>query len=433
MKQSQLFTKTRREAPTDEVSHNAQLLIRAGFIAKQMAGVYSYLPLGLKVLKKIEAIIRAEMNDLGGQELLLTTLQDAKVWQASGRWSDKAIDIWFKTQLKNGQEVGLGNTHEEPLAALLKHHVASYKDLPIYVYQIQTKFRNELRAKSGIMRVREFIMKDLYSFNTSEEEFREFYERCAQSYLKIFERCGIGDRTFRTFASGEPFSEFSDEFQTLSDAGEDIIYLDRRKGLAINKEIFEDDNIAKIGLDKESLEEHKAIEVGNIFPLGTRFSQAEGLYFIDEAGVRKPVVMGSYGIGLGRLMGTVAEVLNDEKGLIWPESIAPYKVHLIDLVKNERREPLGSGKTEPKFLRGAGGVAENMYHHLQRAGVEVLYDDRDVSAGEKFADADLIGIPYRVVISSKTLEQDSVEVKKRGKDRVEIVKIEQLPNFLARH
>ncbi|GMQ95396.1 MAG: proline--tRNA ligase [Patescibacteria group bacterium] len=407
MLQSKLFTKTRKETPADEVSKNAELLIKGGFINKEMAGVYSFLPLGLRVLKNIERIIRGEMNAIGGQEVLLTTLQDPELWKKSGRWDDSVVDNWFKTKLVNGGELGVANTHEEPLVKLLTQHIDSYKDLPLYVYQFQTKFRNELRAKSGLIRAREFLMKDLYSFSRTEEEFKEFYEACAGAYTNIFERVGIGTLTYRTVAAGGAFTTgMTDEFQTLSSAGEDVIYIDKQKGIAINKEVYTDENIKKFGLDKSALEEAKSIEVGNIFPLGTKYSEALGLHYLDEDGGRRPVVMGSYGIGLGRLMGTVAEVLSDEKGIIWPEAIAPFKVHLLEL----------SGGEEVK------NAATSLYEALQKNGIEVLYDEREsASAGEKFADADLIGLPYRAVVSKKSLAAGGVEVKRRAERQAHVI------------
>jgi len=398
MRQSQLFTKTRREAPKDEVAKNAQLLIRAGYIHKESAGVYSFLPLGLRVLNNITQIIREEMNAIQGQEMTLTALQNPEVWQKSGRWSDEAIDVWFKTELKSGGEAGLAPTHEEPLTALMSEYIASYKDLPRYVYQFQTKFRNELRAKSGIMRTREFIMKDLYSFDRTEDDFRAFYERCAAAYKKIFDRVGIGEQTYRTFASGGSFSKFSDEFQTVCDAGEDVIYVSEAKGIAVNKEVYTDDVLAELGLKKSDLEEKKAIEVGNIFPLGTRFSDALGLTYKDESGKEQPVVMGSYGIGPARLMGTIVEVLSDEKGIVWPKEVAPFDVHLVAISSGN-----GDVVTE----------ADRLYALLRESGIEVLYDDRDARAGEKFADAELIGIPTRLVVSEKTMQEGGVEMAGR--------------------
>lgn len=406
MRQSRLFTKTRREAPKDEVSKNAQLLIRGGFIHKEMAGAYVYLPLGLRVFKKIERIIREEMDALGGQEVLMTTLQDPAIWKASGRWDDERVDNWFKSALKSGEEIGIANTHEEPLSNLLKQHVSSYKDLPFYPYQIQTKFRNELRAKSGIMRGREFVMKDMYSYSRSEEEFRAFYESVAEAYLTIFRRIGIGGMTYRTFASGGSFSKFSDEFQTVSEAGEDTIYVHEEKRLAVNREVYTDEVLAELGFQKSDLAEKKAIEVGNIFPLGTRFAEAEGLQYKDEKGALRYPIMGSYGIGLGRLMGTIVEVLSDERGIVWPESVAPFAIHLIDLSSGD-----GAVRKETDAL----------YEELSKRGVEVLYDDRDARAGEKFGDADLIGIPARAVVSPKTHAEDMVEIldRKTGEARME--------------
>ncbi len=323
MRQSQLFTKTRREAPAEEVAKNAQLLIRAGFIHKEMAGVYSYLPLGHRVLANIVQIIREEMNAIGGQEIEMTALQDKELWSRTDRWDDEKVDNWFKTSFKSGGEVGLAITHEEPLTRIMTDHISSYRDLPRYAYQFQHKFRNELRAKSGIMRGKEFLMKDLYSFSKDDAEHDEFFAKARQAYKNVFNRVGIGERTFVTFASGGTFSEFSEEFQTVSDAGEDIIYLDEAKGIAVNKEVYTDEILAKLGLEKSSLVEKKAIEAGNIFNLGTRFSEALGLNYTDEAGARRPVVMGSYGIGPTRLMGIIAELLSDGKGLAWPEAVAP--------------------------------------------------------------------------------------------------------------
>ena len=335
MKQSHLFTKTQKEAPKDEVSKNAQLLIRAGFINKEMAGVYSFLPLGLRVLNNIINIIREEMNAIGGQEMILSSLQDPVLWSKTNRW-EECDSVWFKTKLSKGSDIGFAFTHEEPLTQLLTEHISSYKDLPKYIYQFQTKFRNEVRAKSGIMRTREFIMKDLYSFNKDEEGFRKFYEECATAYINIFNRLGIGDKTYRTFASGGSFSKFSDEFQTISDAGEDIIYINEETGTALNKEVNTDEVIKELGWEGIKLREEKAIEVGNIFPLGTKFSDAIGLTYKNEDGENIPIVMGSYGIGPARAMGTVAELLSDEKGLVWPESIAPFKIHLLSLDQDEK-------------------------------------------------------------------------------------------------
>ena len=399
MRQSQLFTKTRKEAPSDEVAKNAEILIRAGYIHKEMAGVYDFLPLGLRVLNNIVRIIREEMDALGAAELFMAALQDPEVWKASGRWSDEVVDNWFKTKVKNGGDAGLGFTHEEPLVRIMTGHIHSYKDLPRLAYQFQTKFRNEARAKSGILRGREFLMKDLYSFARTAEEHHELYERVKAAYVRIFERLGIGEQTYITFASGGTFSKYSHEFQTVCEAGEDLIYVDDEKRLAVNREVLTDEVLRDLGLRRESLVEKKAIEVGNIFEQGTRFSQPLGLTYKDESGDEKAVQTGAYGIGPSRVMGTVVELLADEKGIVWPASIAPFKVHLVSV--------LG---TNGEKVRPA---AEALYTSLLQKGVEVLYDDRDLRPGEKFADSDLIGIPTRVVVSEKTIAAGKFEVKDR--------------------
>jgi len=400
MRQSHLFTKTRKEAPKDEVSKNAELLIRGGFIFKEMAGVYDLLPLGFIVVDKIRSIIREEMNKIGGQEVSLTALQDPSIWKTTDRWDDEKVDVWFKTELKNGNQLGLGCTHEEPMTRMMKDHVQSYRDLPRYVYQFQTKFRNELRAKSGIVRGREFLMKDMYSFNTSEDEQNEFYEKSIQAYKNVYNRVGLGDKTFLTFASGGMFSKFSHEFQTISDAGEDLIYLNREKGIAVNKEVMQDDILESLGLKRESLEEVKSIEVGNIFKFGTKYSAPLGLVFRDEKGIDQPVIMGAYGIGLGRLMGTVVEVLSDDKGIVWPEI---------------------AGKSEKVTAEALKVLKE-----FESNGFEVLYDDRKVSAGEKLSDSDLLGIPWRVVISEKMIAENKLELKNRKSGEVKVVDLSEV-------
>ncbi len=411
MRQSLLFTKTRKDAPKDEVSKNAQLLIRAGFIHKEMAGVYSYLPLGLKVMNKIVGVIREEINKIGGQEIYLTALQDKKIWEISGRWSDDVVDTWFKTKLKNDTELGLSFTHEEPLTQLMTEYLRSFRDLPTFVYQFQTKFRNEARAKSGIMRGREFLMKDLYSFCRDEGEHAEFYEKAKQAYMNIFEKVGLGDKTFVTFASGGSFSKYSHEFQTITNAGEDSIFVDEKRKIAVNKEVMNDEVLNDLALNKADLVEKKAVEVGNIFSLGTKFSDTFDLKYIDDKGEKKSVIMGSYGIGPGRVMGTIAEILSDDKGLVWPKSIAPFEIHFI-LIEDK------DGKVKIE--------ADRLYENLIKKGIEVLYDDRDTRAGEKFADSDLIGIPTRIIISEKTLESKSVEIKDRKSGIVKVESIDLL-------
>lgn len=412
MKQSKLFTKTKKEAPKDEVSVNAQLLIRAGFVHKEMAGVYTYLPLGLRVINKIANIVREEMNKTGGVELQSTALQKKEIWEKSGRWSDNVVDNWFKTKLKNGTELSLAFTHEEPMSNLMTGYISSHKDLPVYVYDIRTVFRNEARAKSGVMRGREFFWKALYSFSKDEQQHNQYYEKAKVAYKNVFDRVGLGDRTFMTFASGGSFSKYSHEYQTISEAGEDIIYVDEEKKIAVNKEVFNDEVLKDLGLEKDKLVEKKAVEVGNIFSLGYRFSEPLGLKYKNEKGEDNFVFMGCYGIGISRLMGTIVEENHDKKGIVWPESVAPFAVHLISLSQNDE--------------------AEKIYTMLNDAGIEVLYDDREASAGEKFADSDLIGIPNRIVVSKKSLENGGVEFKRRDSQESEIVKVEELPDKLKK-
>ena len=416
MKQSSLFTKTRKEIPADEVSRNAELLIRGGFIYKEMAGVYAYLPLGFRVLEKIKNIVREEMNTLGSNELIMTNLQRKELWETTGRWDDEAVDIWFKTKLKNDMELGLAWSHEEPITEMMKNYVSSYRDLPISVYQFQTKLRNELRTKSGIMRGREFVMKDMYTYAQSAEELQKLYDDATEAYKKVFQRIGLGDITYITSASGGAFTKYSHEFQTITDAGEDVIYVNRKKNLAINEEVYNDEALKELGIEKEDLEKVKAVEVGNIFNFGTEKSEKMGLYFTDESGEQKPVHLGSYGIGITRLMGVIAEHFADDRGIVWPESVAPFKVHLVLLgedveVKNK---------------------AEDLYNNLIAKNVEVLFDDRvGLSAGEKFADADLLGMPIRIVISKRSIENGGVEIKNRTEKENQIVSVDDLLSLLT--
>ena len=416
MYQSKLFTKTRKEAPKDEVSKNAQLLIKAGFINKEMAGVYSFLPLGLRVLNKVNNVIRDEMNKLGGQEVFLTSLQEKENWEKTNRWNDEVVDNWFKTKLKNDTELGLAFTHEEALTFLMKNHIRSYKDLPAYPYQIQTKFRNETRAKSGIMRCREFLMKDMYSFSKDIAEHDAFYNKAKVAYKNIFNRLGIGEKTYITFASGGSFSKYSHEFQTVSDAGEDLIYVCDKCKVAVNKEIIADQNKCP-ECGNTDLKEEKAIETGNIFSLGTKFSDALDLTYLDEKGESQKVIMGSYGIGPGRAMGTVVETLSDDKGLVWPIEIAPFKVHLIQI----------GDKEEVKK------TADVLYEELQKADIEVLFDDRDLRPGEKFADSDLLGIPLRIIVSEKTIMSSEYEVKERASGKVSMKKEVDICDFVKKY
>jgi len=413
MRQSKLFTKTKKENPADEVSKNAEFLIRGGFIHKEMAGVYSYLPLGLRVFKKIENIIREEMNSVGGQEILMSSFQPKENWEKTGRW--ESMDDLYKVIDSSGREVALGPTHEEIVVPILKNYISSYKDFPISVYQIQNKFRMELRAKSGMLRGREFIMKDMYSFHTSQEDFENFYEKMKGVYKNIFKRAGIGHLTYLTFASGGTFSKYSHEFQTVTPAGEDTIYIDEENSIAVNKEVFDDKVLKNLGLDKEKLVEQRAIEVGNIFDLKTKYSKPFDLSYTDEKGEKHTVLMGCYGIGLSRLMGAVVEALADDKGIIWPESIAPFKIHLLSLGDDEN------------ILQ----EADKIYESLVKANIEVLFDDRkDLSAGEKFADADLLGMPYRAVVSTRSIKEGGIELKKRTEEKGQIISIDELITLL---
>lgn len=417
MLQSKLFTKTKKEFPADETSNNARFLIQAGYIFKEMAGVYSLLPLGVRVIQKIENIIREEMNKIGGLEMKTSILQNKEVWEKTGRWDDNAVDNWFKSTLKNGSEVGLSFTNEEAYANIMKSYISSYKDLPVYPYDFKSIFRNEARSKSGVMRGREFYWKALYSFSKNKEEHDRFYEKAEEAYRNVFEKVGLGEKTYLTFASGGTFSKFSHEFQTLSEAGEDTVYVDFEKKIAVNKEVLTDEILEDLELDKEKLVEKKAIEVGNIFTLGYKFSDPIDLKYKNKEGEEERVFMGSYGIGITRLMGTIVECFSDEKGIVWPESVSPFKVHILSLFRSEEDE--------------AFHVAKSLYEKLSARGVEVLFDDREnKTPGEKFSDADLIGLPWRVVVSEKSLAAGGIEIKKRNEDDSKIISIEEfLDNY----
>jgi len=415
MRQSQLFTETQKEAPKDEKSINAQLLIRAGFIDKLMAGVYSFLPLGLLVLEKIENIIDEEMRKIGGQKVLLQALHPKENWQRTNRWQYPEM---FKLKGRAKKDFSLGWTHEEIITPLVKKFVKSYKDLPVFVYQIQDKFRDELRAKSGLLRGVEFIMKDLYSFHQDEEDLDKYYEKVKKAYFQIFKRCGLAKETFLTLASGGTFSKYSHEFQTLTIYGEDTIYLCPRCNLAINKEIIREERYRCSICQNKKLEIKRAIEVGNIFKLRDKFSRAINFTFVDQEGKRKPILMGCYGIGLPRLMGAIVEVYHDEKGICWPKEVAPFQISLIKIENTKKVKQ----------------VAKRFYRDLQNQNLEVLYDDReDKTAGEKFADADLIGIPLRIVVSERTLRKNCLELKEREKKEVKLVKINQVKKHVEQN
>ena len=396
------------------MAHNAQLLIRAGYVHKTMAGVYSYTPLGLAVLENIKQIVREEMNRIRSQELLMSTLQRQELWQETGRWSDELVDVWFKSHLQDGTEVGFGWTHEEPIIELLRSYLKSYKDLPISVYQFQNKLRNELRAKSGIMRGREFIMKDMYSIHASKEDLEAYYQAVIEAYKRCYNRFGLGDDTYVTFASGGAFTKFSHEFQTICEAGEDYIYLHRGRDLEINEEVV-DEAVRELGIDKSELERVKTAEVGNIFNFGTQKSEEMGLVFTGEDGRQHHAYMGSYGIGITRVMGVIVEKFADDKGLVWPEEIAPARVHLVQIGKE------------------SVAAADELYDTLQQAGITVLYDDRTARPGEKFADAELLGMPTRVTVSDRLLETEEWEVVDRRTGKQQRLTTSQLLATLGNH
>lgn len=410
MRQSQLFTKTRREAPKDEEAKNAQLLIRGGYIYKEMAGIYDLLPLGFMVVNKIRKIVSEEMEKLGSQEIIMSTIQNKEIWRKTDRWSDENVDVWFKSNLKSGGEIGFGWSHEEPITEMMKSFIASYNDLPKAVHQFQNKLRNEVRAKSGIIRCREFLMKDMYYFARDDKENMDFYEKSKEAYLNVFRQVGLGDITYITSASGGFFTDkFSHEFQTLCETGEDVIYVNSKKDIAVNEEIYNEETIEKMGMKMGDFEKKKAAEVGNIFNFGTKKCEQMGLYFNDRDGTKKPVYLSSYGIGVTRLMGVLIEVFADDKGIIWPESIAPFMYHLLEIVSEK-----------PEVRK----TAERIY---QKLGEEsVLYDDRDLRAGEKFTDADLLGMPYQIIVSEKNIAAGKLELKNRKTGETKMVTEDEL-------
>ncbi len=404
---SKLFGKTSKAVSADEESINAQFLIRGGFINKQMAGVYNYLPLGLSVLTKIQNIIREEMTTAGANEILMPALTQEESYKTTGRDN---MDILFRTEGPSGAKYFLNPTHEEVVTPLVQKYVFSYQDLPLAVFQIQNKYRNEARAKSGILRGREFNMKDLYSFHANEESLNGYYEMMKKVYFKVYDRLGLGAMTVLVYASGGAFSRYSHEFQTICDVGEDTIFVCDKCHIGVNKEIIsEQTSCPECG--NVDLVEKKGIEVGNIFKLRTKFSEAFGFKYLDGEGKEQPVEMGCYGIGPSRSMGTLVEVFHDDKGILWPEAVAPFKYHIVAL-----------GKEDETYT-----AAHEIYQKMIASGAEVLFDDRrDVTAGVKFADADLIGLPVRLVVSKKTLEKQSVEIKKRNETESSLMLISDL-------
>ncbi len=406
MRLSKTFVKTLREAPKDEAAKNAQLLIRAGYIHKEIAGVYDYLPLGLRVIEKIKQIIREELNAIGAEEMQLTALQNPELWKKTDRWDDQKMDVWFKTELAAGGELGLAPTHEEPVTNLLRDYVSSYRDLPVLVYQFQTKFRNELRAKSGIMRTREFLMKDLYSFTTDEEDHKRIYAEVEGAYKRIYDRLGIGEDTYETFASGGVFSKYSHEYQTLLPVGEDTVYYNSDKSVVLNKEVMEPEVLKDLGVTEGELSEDRGAEVGNIFTLKYKYSEPLGLKYQSNEGASETVFMGCYGIGVSRVLGVIVEKYADDKGLVFPEAVAPYKYYLLAMGEQ------GSKR------------AEEIYEQFKDKD-EMILDDRDARFGEKMGDSELLGIPYRVIISDRTLETGEVEITNRRTGETQRVSIDK--------
>ncbi len=423
MLQSKLFCKTSKEAPktAEIISHN--LLLRGGFISQLASGIYSFLPLGYRVQKKIEKIIREEMNLIGGQEVFLPALQPKELWQKTDRW-DHMDPPLFKLKDRHKKEFALGSTHEEVITDLVKDRIQSYKDLPLALYQIQTKFRNEMRFTGGLLRTREFVMKDLYSFHTDKKDLDDFFQKVLAAYDKIYKRCGL--KVIKSEASGGVFTkEKTYEFQVLSKVGEDKIIYCPKCNWATNLEVAKIKAGEKCPECGAELIKGDSIELGHTFRLGTKYAESFNLYFKDEKGGKKPVVMGCYGIGIGRLMAAIIEINHDDKGIIWPKEAAPFQVHLIQI------NPTGSRSGRQEEDVKIKNKAKELYEILQKGGVEVLYDDRiGKTPGEKFAEADLIGIPLRIVISERTLKKNSVEVKKRNAKKAELVKTENVLQFL---
>jgi len=414
MKQSELFYKTQKEAPKEAETISHQLLLRGGFVDQVTSGVYSFLPLGYKVQLNIAQIIREEMQAIGGQELFLPVLQPRNIWEQTDRWEHMDPPL-FKLKDRHEKDLALGPTHEEVITQLVAKNINSYRDLPIYLFQIQTKFRNEMRSSGGLLRTREFLMKDLYSFHTDLEDFSQYYKKVANAYFKIFKRCGLS--AIMVEASGLGFTnDFTHEFQVLTPAGEDTVIFCPKCKFARNKEIYELKEGDKCPKCSGILKLQRGIEVGNIFPLGEKYAKAFDLYFSDKDGNKKLVIMGCYGIGVGRLISTVIELNHDDKGIIWPKEVAPFKVHLVALDMENKK---------------VKSFADKIYQDLQKLGTEVLYDDRlAVSAGQKLAESDLLGMPIRLLVSQKTIAKNKIELKYRNKKAEELISLSKIKSIV---
>jgi prolyl-tRNA synthetase len=407
VRQSQLFSKPKKEIPKEAETISHRLLVRADFIDQISSGIYSFLPLGKMVHDKIEKIIREEMLNLGAQEVYLPVLIPKSLWQITERW-EKIEPPLFKLKDIHGKEFGLGPTHEEVITELVRKRIKSYKDLPLYLFQIQPKFRNEMRPTGGLLRVREFLMKDLYSFHQTKEDALNFYQKVKDAYYKIFKRCGLKKVICVEAEPGTIGGELSHEFMVLAESGEDIIFLCQKCGFSSKTKKI-------CPKCQKKLEKKNCIEIGHIFYLGEKYSQAMGANFVDKEGKKRAIFMGCYGIGIGRLMASIIEVSHDQKGMIWPKEVSPFQIHFISLLPSEKQN-----------------LAEKIYQNLEKRGIEVLYDDRlDKTAGEKFSEADLIGIPIRIVISERTLKKNCLEIKKRDEKKIKLIKIKSLNSYIS--
>ncbi|WP_017873246.1 proline--tRNA ligase [Candidatus Caldatribacterium saccharofermentans] len=400
MRMSLLFAPTMKEDPQEAEVASHRLMLRGGFIRQLSAGVYTFLPLGWRTLEKIIRIVREEMNRAGGQELLMPAMQPAELWKETGRWDLYGPEL-VRFQDRRGRDFCLGPTHEEVITDLARREIRSYRQLPLMLYQIQTKFRDEIRPRFGIMRAREFIMKDLYSFDRDVEGLRVSYQKMYEAYCRVFSRCGL--RYIAVPAeSGVIGGDVSHEFLILAESGEEKVFVCPSCNSATT---VEEALCPQCG---GFLEEKRGIEVGHIFQLGTKYSEPMKAYFVDRDGKEKPLVMGCYGIGIGRTMAAAIEANHDEKGICWPISLAPYEVVVIPV--NMKKE-------------GHRQAAEELYGKLRQSGFEVVIDDREESAGYKFTEADLIGFPLHIIVGERMERNGRVEVKlRKTHERFEVQK-----------